>query len=76
MDSKEKENIKEEELKTQDAPNETVTKKATEKQEDEVPLTEEEKLAQELEKANARLKTRKTSTCASLPSSTTTVNVR
>ena len=68
MDSKEKENINEEELKAQDAQDETC-EETTEKEE-EVALTEEEKLAQELEKA------RKTSTCVSLPSSTTTVNVR
>ena len=72
MDSKEKENINEEELKAQDAQDETC-EETTEKEE-EVALTEEEKLAQELE--TLRLKTRKTSTCVSLPSSTTTVNVR
>ena len=74
MDSKEKENINEEELKAQDAQDETC-EETTEKEE-EVALTEEEKLAQELERPTLRLKTRKTSTCVSLPSSTTTVNVR
>ena len=50
MDSKEKENINEEELKAQDAQDETC-EETTEKEE-EVALTEEEKLTQELQKAN------------------------
>ena len=73
MDSKEKENINEEELKAQAVPEEN-GEEATEKEE--VTLTEEEKLAQELEKATQRLKTRKTNTCVSPPSSTTTANAR
>ena len=57
MDSKEKENINEEELKAQDAQDETC-EETTEKEE-EVVLTEEEKLAQELEKANAEIEDQK-----------------
>ena len=57
MDSKEKENINEEELKAQDAQDETC-EETTEKEE-EVALTEEEKLAQELEKANAEIEDQK-----------------
>ena len=58
MDSKEKENINEEELKAQDAQDETC-EETTEKEEEEVALTEEEKLAQELEKANAEIEDQK-----------------
>ena len=57
MDSKEKENINEEELKAQDAQDETC-EETTEKEE-EVALTEEEKLTQELEKANAEIEDQK-----------------
>ena len=57
MDSKEKENINEEELKAQDAQDETC-EETTEKEE-EAALTEEEKLAQELEKANAEIEDQK-----------------
>ena len=61
MDSKEKENINEEELKTQATPNEcdeeTVGQETS--QENEAPLTEEEKLAQELEKANEQIEEQK-----------------
>ena len=52
MDSKEKENINEEELKAQAVPEEN-GEEATEKEE--VTPTEEEKLAQELEKAHAEI---------------------
>ena len=57
MDSKEKENINEEELKAQDAQDETC-EETTEKEE-EVALTEEEKLTQELQKANAEIEDQK-----------------
>ncbi len=61
MNPKEKENNQEEELKTQAAPNEcdeeTVGQEAS--QENEAPLTEEEKLAQELEKANEQIEEQK-----------------
>lgn len=57
MNPKEKENNQEEELKTQATPNEcdeeTVGQETS--QENEAPLTEEEKLAQELEKANEQI---------------------
>ena len=56
MDSKEKENINEEELKAQAVPEEN-GEEATEKEE--VTLTEEEKLAQELEKAHAEIEDQK-----------------
>ena len=58
---KEKENNQEEELKTQATPNEcdeeTVGQEVS--QENEAPLTEEEKLAQELEKANEQIEEQK-----------------
>ena len=61
MNPKEKENNQEEELKTQATPNEcdeeTVGQETT--QENEAPLTEEEKLAQELEKANEQIEEQK-----------------
>lgn len=61
MNPKEKENNQEEELKTQATPNEcdeeTVGQKTS--QENEAPLTEEEKLAQELEKANEQIEEQK-----------------
>ena len=61
MDPKEKENNQEEELKTQATPNEcdeeTVGQETS--QENEAPLTEEEKLAQELEKANEQIEEQK-----------------
>ena len=61
MNPKEKENNQEEELKTQATPNEcdeeTVGKETS--QENEAPLTEEEKLAQELEKANEQIEEQK-----------------
>lgn len=61
MDSKEKENNQEEELKAQADQNqydeETAENEAS--QEEEAPLTEEEKLAQELEKANAVIEEQK-----------------
>lgn len=61
MNPKEKENNQEEELKTQATPNEcdeeTVGQEAS--QENEAPLTEEEKLAQELEKANEQIEEQK-----------------
>ena len=61
MNPKEKENNKEEELKTQATPNEcdeeTVGQETS--QENEAPLTEEEKLAQELEKANEQIEEQK-----------------
>ena len=57
MNPKEKENNQEEELKTQATPNEcdeeTVGQETS--QENEAPLTEDEQLAQELEKANEQL---------------------
>ena len=56
MDSKEKANINEEELKAQAVPEEN-GEEATEKEE--VTLTEEEKLAQELEKAHAEIEDQK-----------------
>ena len=56
MDPKEKENIKEEELKEQTVQDEN-GEETTEKEE--VALTEEEKLAQELEKANAEIEDQK-----------------
>lgn len=61
MNPKEKENNQEEELKTQATPNEcdeeTVGQEAS--QENEAPLTEEEKLAQELKKANEQIEEQK-----------------
>ena len=61
MKPKEKENNQEEELKTQATPNEcdeeTVGQETS--QENEAPLTEEEKLAQELEKANEQIEEQK-----------------
>ena len=61
MNPKEKENNQEEELKTQATPNEcdeeTVGQEVS--QENEAPLTEEEKLAQELEKANEHIEEQK-----------------
>ena len=61
MNPKEKENNQEEELKTQATPNEcdeeTVGKETS--QENEAPLSEEEKLAQELEKANEQIEEQK-----------------
>lgn len=59
MNSKEKENNKEEELKAQAVPNEeeTIEKETSEKEE--TPLTEEEKLSQELEKANQEIEEQK-----------------
>lgn len=61
MNPKEKENNQEEELKTQATPNEcdeeTVGQETS--QENEAPLTEEEKLAQKLEKANEQIEEQK-----------------
>ena len=61
MNPKEKENNQEEELKTQATPNEcdeeTVGQETS--QENEAPLTGEEKLAQELEKANEQIEEQK-----------------
>jgi len=61
MNPKEKENNQEEELKTQATPNEcdeeTVGQETS--QENEAPLTEEEKLAQELEKVNEQIEEQK-----------------
>ena len=61
MNPKEKENNQAEELKTQATPNEcdeeTVGQETS--QENEAPLTEEEKLAQELEKANEQIEEQK-----------------
>ena len=61
MNPKEKENNQEEELKTQATPNEcdeeTVGQETS--QENEAPLTEEETLAQELEKANEQIEEQK-----------------
>ena len=61
MNPKEKENNQEEELKTQATPNEcdeeTVGQETS--QENEAPLTEEEKLAQELEKENEKIEEQK-----------------
>lgn len=61
MNPKEKENNQEEELKTQATPNEcdeeTVGQETS--QENEAPLTEEEKRAQELEKANEQIEEQK-----------------
>lgn len=61
MNPKEKENNQEEELKTQATPNEcdeeTVGQETS--QENEAPLTEEEKLAQELEKASEQIEEQK-----------------
>ena len=61
MNPKEKENNQEEELKTQATPNEcdeeTVGQETS--QENEAPLTEEEELAQELEKANEQIEEQK-----------------
>lgn len=61
MNPKEKENNQEEEVKTQATPNEcdeeTVGQETS--QENEAPLTEEEKLAQELEKANEQIEEQK-----------------
>lgn len=61
MNPKEKENNQEEELKTQATPNEcdeeTVGQETS--QENGAPLTEEEKLAQELEKANEQIEEQK-----------------
>lgn len=61
MNPKEKENNQEEELKTQATPNECdeETVGQVTSQENEAPLTEEEKLAQELEKANEQIEEQK-----------------
>lgn len=61
MNPKEKENNQEEELKTQATPNECDEKTVGQEtsQENEAPLTEEEKLAQELEKANEQIEEQK-----------------
>ena len=61
MNPKEKENNQEEELKTQATPNECVEETVGQEtsQENEAPLTEEEKLAQELEKANEQIEEQK-----------------
>ena len=61
MNPKEKENNQEEELKTQATPNECdeETDGQETSQENEAPLTEEEKLAQELEKANEQIEEQK-----------------
>lgn len=61
MNPKEKENNQEEELKTQATPNECVEETVGQEasQENEAPLTEEEKLAQELEKVNEQIEEQK-----------------
>ena len=59
MDPKEKETNKEEELKTQAASNEEETAEKETSEKEETPLTEEEKLAQELEKANETIEEQK-----------------
>ena len=61
MNPKEKENNQEEELKTQATPNECdeVTVGQETSQENEAPLTDEETLAQELEKANEQIEEQK-----------------
>lgn len=61
MNPKEKENNQEEELKTQTAPNECDEETAGQEAspENEAPLTEEEKLAQELEKTREQLEEQK-----------------
>lgn len=63
MNPKEKENTQEEELKTQTAPNEsdeeTAGQEASAENKNEAPLTEEERLAQELEKAQQELEEQK-----------------
>ena len=61
MNPKEKENNQEEELKTPATPNECdeETVGQVTSQENEAPLTEEEKLAQELEKANEQIEEQK-----------------
>ena len=61
MNPKEKENNQEEELKTQATPNECAEEPVGQEtsQENEAPLTEEEKLAQELEKANEQIEEQK-----------------
>lgn len=61
MDSKEKENNLEEELKARAAQSESEEETAENEtsNEEEAPLTEEEKLAQELEKANAEIEEQK-----------------
>ena len=71
MDPKEKENINEEELMSEAAQKEAAENEESQTedvQQDEAALTEEEKLAKELEEA--------ISICAFLPSLTTTVNAR
>lgn len=61
MNPKEKENNQEEELKAQSAPKEGDEKTAGQEasQENEAPLTEEEKLAQELEKSQKQIEEQK-----------------
>ena len=63
MNPKEKENTQEEELKTQTASNEsdeeTAGQEASAENKNEAPLTEEERLAQELEKAQQELEEQK-----------------
>lgn len=61
MNPKEKENNQEEELKTQATPNECDEETLGQEtpQENEAPLTEEEKLARELEKANEQIEEQK-----------------
>ena len=61
MNPKEKENNQEEEQKTQATPNECDEEAVGQEtsQENEAPLTEEEKLAQELEKANEQIEEQK-----------------
>lgn len=77
MNPKEKENNQEEELKTQATPNEcdeeTVGQETS--QENEAPLTEEEKARPgNWKRPMNRLKSRRTNTCACLPSLTITAN--
>lgn len=77
MNPKEKENNQEEELKTQATPNEcdeeTVGQETS--QENEAPLTEEESSPRNWKRPMNRLKSRRTNTCACLPSLTITANV-
>ncbi len=73
MDPKEKK-VKEEELNVEETQNHAEEQPQNEQAEDATPLTHEEELEKELEKAKRRLKSRRINICACLPSSTTTVN--
>ena len=74
MDPKEKK-VKEEELNVEETHNPAEDQPQNEQAEGTAPLTHEEELEKELEKAQeARLKSKRINICACLPSSTIIVN--